>query len=69
MVSLIVYFILPLPILAKQMVILILFSPISTIAAVYSNMIDDHDPSPALANSISIVLSILIMTILLLLFV
>lgn len=67
--SLIIYFVLPLPILAKQMVVIILFSPISTIAAVYSKMIDEDDPSPALANSISILVSIVVLTTLLLLFV
>lgn len=69
LLSLLVYFILPFPMLAKQMIILILFSPISTIAAVYSKMIDPNNPAPALANSISIVISIFVMTGLLLLFV
>lgn len=66
--SCIVYFLLPIPILAKQMIILALFSPLSTISAVYSKMIDSDDPAPAIANSISIILSIFIMTGLLILF-
>ncbi len=64
-----VFFILPLPLLAKQMVTLILFCPISTVSAVYSKMIDNDDPAPALANSISILVSIATMTALLLIFV
>lgn len=66
--SIVVYFLLPLPMLAKQMVVLILFSPIATVSAVYSKLVDDDDPTPALANSISILVSIVTMTILLLLF-
>ena len=66
--SCIVYFSLPVPILAKQMIVLVLFSPLSTISAVYSKMIDPDNPIPALANSISIILGIFIMTGLLIVF-
>ena len=66
--SCIVYFFLPVPILAKQMIVLVLFSPLSTISAVYSKMIDPDNPIPALANSISIILGIFIMTGLLIVF-
>ncbi len=69
LLSIVVFFILPLPLLAKQMVTLILFCPISTVSAVYSKMIDNDDPAPALANSISILVSIATMTALLLIFV
>lgn len=67
--SLVVYFILPLPILAREMIIIILFAPLSAVAVVYSKMIDPDDPIPALANSISIIISICVMTGLLILFI
>lgn len=66
--SCIVYFLIPLPVLAKQMIVLALFSPLSTISAVYSKMIDEDNPAPAIANSISIIIGIFIMTSLLILF-
>ncbi len=66
--SCIVYFFLPVPILAKQMIVVVLFAPLSTISAVYSKMIDPDNPIPALANSISIILGIFIMTGLLIVF-
>jgi predicted permease len=66
--SLTIYFLLPVPILAKKMIILVLFAPISTIAALYSKMIDPDNPNSALATSISIILGILIMTGLLIVF-
>lgn len=66
--SCMVYFFLPVPILAKQMIVIVLFSPLSTISSVYSKMIDPDNPIPALANSISIILGIFIMTGLLILF-
>lgn len=67
-IAVLVYFLIPLPILAKQMIILILFAPLSTISAVYSKMIDPDNPAPALSNSISIIISICVMTGLLVLF-
>jgi len=66
--SSIVYIFLPVPILAKQMIVVVLFAPLSTISAVYSKMIDPDNPIPALANSISIILGIFIMTGLLIVF-
>ena len=67
--SCIIYFFIPLPVLAKQIIIIALFSPLSTISAVYSKMIDEDNPSPAIANSISIIMSIFIMTGLLIYFI
>lgn len=64
----IIYIFLPLPILAKQMIVLALFAPLSTISAVYSKMIDSDNPAPAIANSISIIVGIFIMTSLLIVF-
>lgn len=66
--SSVVYFFLPIPVLAKQMIILALFSPLSTISAVYSKMIDEDNPAPAIANSISIIVGIFVMTGLLIVF-
>lgn len=68
-ISLIVFFLIPIPLLAKQMIILILFAPLSTISAVYSREVEGENPIPALANSISIIIGIVIMTYLLLIFV
>ena len=59
------YFLLPIPLLTKQMIVLVLFAPLSTISAVYSKMIDEDNPIPPLANSISMILAIVIMTVLL----
>lgn len=66
--SCIVYFFLPVPILAKEMIVIVLFSPISTIAALYSKMIDQDNAISALATSISIILGLFIMTGLLIVF-
>lgn len=68
LMAIVIYAFFPLPLIAKQMIVLILFSPISSVAAVYSQMIDEDDPSPALANSISIIISIVVLTGLLLVF-
>lgn len=68
-ISIVVFVLLPIPLLAKQMIILILFSPLSTISAVYSREIEGENPIPALANSISIIIGIGIMTSLLMIFV
>lgn len=67
-IALFVFFILPLPILAKQIITLALFTPLSTISAVYSRMIDKDDPIPAIANSISMIISIAIMLSLIIIF-
>lgn len=68
-IGIIVYFILPMSIIVRKMIVLILFSPLPTMSAVYSNMILEEDPTSAIANSISIIVGIFIMTGLLLIFV
>lgn len=64
----VVYFGLPLPILAKKIVVLALAAPITTVAAVFSNSIGYKDDAPAIASSISIIISIALLTILILFF-
>lgn len=68
-IGIIVYLILPMPILVRKMIVLILFSPLPTMSVVYSNKILEDDPTSAIANSISIIVGISIMTGLLLIFV
>lgn len=66
--SMVIYIIVPIPKLAKIVIILILFSPISTASVVYSNKINENNEIPPLANSLSIVFGISIITVLLLVF-
>lgn len=60
--SLFVYFILPIDLTVKKMIILCLCSPISAVAPVFSNRLGSRSPVPSAINS----LSIIIMTILIL---
>ena len=63
--SLITYFLLPLPQLSKQILIMAFFAPIATVAPVFTKKIGYS----ATANSLSIILSIVAMVILLLIFI
>jgi Predicted permeases len=63
--SLIVYFVLPFPLLAKKTIVLALFSPISSVATVFSLKLGSKSSVPAIVNSISLLISIAIMTLLL----
>ena len=67
-IALIVYFLLPLPLLARQIIVIALFTPLSTISVVYSRMLDDNDIIPPIANSISIITSMGIMIALIIMF-
>lgn len=67
--SLIVYFILPIDITVKKMIILCLCSPVSSVAPVFSNRLGSNSPVPSAINSLSIIISIFIMTILILIMV
>ena len=64
--SLFVYFILPIDLTVKKMIILCLCSPISAVAPVFSNRLGSRSPVPSAINSLSIIISIFIMTILIL---
>lgn len=64
--SLLVFFILPTDLDIKKMIILCLFSPVSSVAPVFSNRLGSHSPVPSAINSLSIIISIIIMTILIL---
>lgn len=66
--AIITYFLLPIDIIAKKMIILGLFAPVSGIAPVFSTKIGSKSPVPAAVNSLSIIISICILTSLILLF-
>lgn len=66
--SMIIMF-LPIPVLAKKILILSISTPLSTVSAVFSKKIGYNGDLPAAANSISIIIGVCIMTVLLLMFV
>lgn len=67
--AIVVYFVLPLPMLAKQISILCLVPSAPSIAIVFSRGLGDDSANPALINSISLILGIISSAIVLLLFV
>ena len=69
MLSLITYFLLPLPILAKEILILSYFAPLSTVSAVFTNKIGYQGDMSATANSLSIIIAVICITILLMIFI
>ncbi|MEG0277427.1 MAG: transporter [Coprobacillus sp.] len=68
-ISLITYFLLPIPLLAKQILIMSYCAPLSTVSAVFSRKIGYEGDMPAVANSLSIILGVVYMIILLILFI
>lgn len=64
-----VYLFLPVPLLAKKILILALAAPLTTISAVFCRRIGFIKDTPAVANSLSIIISIIELTILIILFV
>lgn len=64
----IVYFLMPLPLLARKIVVLAMAAPITTVAAVFSRNIGYRRDAPAIASSLSIIISILVLTILIMIF-
>lgn len=68
LMGLVIYLFFPLPLLAKKILILALSGPIATITPVFSKKIGYQGDMSAAANSITILISIVIMTILLMLF-
>ena len=68
LISIFVFVFLPVEVTAKQMIVLSLFAPISSVAPVYSYMIDSKTPVPAAVNSLSMIISIITLTILIILF-
>lgn len=66
--AIITYFLLPIDIIAKKMIILGIFAPVSGVAPVFSTKIGSKSPVPAAVNSLSIIISICILTSLILLF-
>ncbi|MFR7591310.1 MAG: AEC family transporter [Longibaculum sp.] len=68
LLSIIVYFLLPLDIVVRKMIVLCLFAPVSAVAPVFSSKLGSSSPVPAAVNSISIIISIVALTSLILLF-
>ncbi len=64
----IVFFLMPLPLLARKIVVLAMAAPITTVAAVFSRNIGYRRDAPAIASSLSIIISILVLTILIMIF-
>lgn len=67
--ALIVYFLLPLPELAKKIAIIALASPIPSSATVFSRQVGDDSSVPAMLNSLGIIIGILLASGLLILFI
>ena len=65
----IIFTILPLPLLAKEILIMACCAPLSTVSAVFSQRIGYHGDMPATTNSLSIIVSIICMVVLLLVFI
>lgn len=63
------YFVLPLPIIARQILALCLVAPVTTMATVFSRRCGYQKDMPAIVNSLSIIISIVLSMILLILFV
>lgn len=68
MISVVTFF-LPLPLLAKQILIMAYCAPLSTVSAVFTKRIGYQGDMSATANSLSILLSIVCMVVLLLIFI
>ncbi len=66
--SLVTYFVLPLPMLAKQILVISYCAPLSTVSAVFARKLGYSGDAPAAANSLSIILAIVYMIVLLLIF-
>jgi len=64
----IVYFIVPIPMLAKKIVILAMAAPITTVSAVFSKNIGYHRDAPAISSSLSIIISIAVLVVLIIMF-
>lgn len=67
--SLCVYFLLPVDLVVRKMIVLCLFAPVSSVAPVFSSKLGSNSPVPAAVNSLSIIISIMILTGLILIFV
>lgn len=69
LIALITYFILPLPLLAKKILVIAYFAPLSTVSAVFTKKIGYEGDMSATANSLSIIISVVCMTVLLMIFI
>lgn len=65
----IIFLVLPIPILAKEILLIAICAPLSTVSAVFSKKIGYNGDLPAATNSISIIIGVCIITLLLVIFV
>ncbi|MGT2754887.1 AEC family transporter [Streptococcus ovis] len=63
-----IFFLLPAPLITRQMIVICIFSPISVVAPVYAQKLGSQSSEPANLNSLCILVHLVIMTILVLLF-
>jgi len=68
LLALLVFFISPISLEMRQTIVILLFSPITSLATVYTQKLGGNTELSACINSISIILSVIIITILILLF-
>lgn len=68
MAALAFYFMLPVPLIVRQMLVICVFSPISVVAPVYAMRLGNKTPQAANLNSLCILSNLVIMTILVLVF-
>ena len=65
----IVYFIVPIPMLAKKIVVLAMAAPITTVSAVFfKKILVYHRDAPAISSSLSIIISIAVLVVLIIMF-
>lgn len=69
LISLLTFFVLPLPLLAKEILIMAYCAPLSTVSAVFTRRVGYLGDMSATANSLSIIVSVICTTILLVLFI
>lgn len=66
--SILVYLFLPVDMNVRQMIVLCLFAPVSSVAPIYSFKVGSDSPVPAAVNSISMIISIAVLTSLIIVF-
>ena len=69
LISLLTFFVLPLPLLAKEILIMAYCAPLSTVSTVFTRRVGYLGDMSATANSLSIIVSVICTTILLVLFI
>ena len=68
LLALLIFFISPFSLEIRQTIVILLFSPITSLATVYTQKLEGNTELSACINSVSIILSVIIVTLLILLF-